>query len=139
MVCCYLFLIFCCVLRMVPRLVLLPSLNYLARLEFHFSSFYRLHRSLVCSWESGGHPFAYYCSGRTDSGRLQRQKRRKKTLESPCSQKPSLGKSGNRTSAPGSRIMLETQSSTELELWQTRHEARTKVLRSSPWPRHFLV
>jgi hypothetical protein len=49
-------------------------------LSFIFGAFTAFHRSLVCSWESGGHPFASYCSGRTDSGRLQRQKRRKKTL-----------------------------------------------------------
>jgi hypothetical protein len=35
MVCCYLFLIFCFVLRLVPSLVPLPSLNNLAR-QFNF-------------------------------------------------------------------------------------------------------
>ena len=80
MACCYFFLILCCVLRLVPRLVFLPSINYFASLEFDFWSVHGLDRSLVCSWESGHHPFANYCSGRADSGRIQRHKQGKKAL-----------------------------------------------------------
>ena len=76
----YLFLIFCFVLHLVPSLALLPSLNYRARLELHVSRFHRLHRSLVCPRESWGYSLAYSCRGRTNCGRLQRQKRGKKTL-----------------------------------------------------------
>jgi hypothetical protein len=68
----HLFFIFCCVLRLVSRLVLLPALGYLEGPQHAFSRVHRLHCSLVCSWESGSftvaRDFLCYRFCRVDKG-----------------------------------------------------------------------
>jgi hypothetical protein len=49
----HLLLIFCSVFCLVSCLALLPTLRYLEFPEHLFFRVHRLHRSVVCSWESG--------------------------------------------------------------------------------------